>query len=177
MSRDLKPEPAAPQRTAQKLKQDGEDSVTILPENDDQIRQLYGLKTQNAANLLLQIETSAFGQKGLDYMDIITALAVEMEPRDAVEAMLINQMAATHYAVSAMSSLFLCASSPGLREAYERSLTRLNRTFLAQVEGLKKYRAKAQQVVRVERVDVREGGQAIVGSVTHEGGGCDEKRR
>ena len=171
MSRDLEPVPAAPQRTAPKLKQDGENSVTILPENDDQIRQLYGLKTQGAANLLLQIGLSAFGQKGLDYIDIVPALAVEMEPRDAVEAMLINQMAATHYAVSAMSSRFLCATSSELREAYERSLTRLNRTFLAQVEGLKKYRAKAQQVVRVERVDVREGGQAIVGSVTHEGGG------
>lgn len=175
MSRDLKSDAEAPPRTAPKLKRDGENSVTILPEDDDQIRQLYGLKTQQAANLLMEIGLSAFGQKGLDYMDIVPALAVEMEPRDAVEAMLINQMAATHYAVSSMSSRFLYTDSPDLCETYERSLTRLNRTFLAQVEGLKKYRAKAQQVVRVERVEVREGGQAIVGSVTHEGGGRDKK--
>ena len=29
--------------------------------------------------------------------------------------------------------------------------TRLSRTYLAQMDALKKYRAKAQQVVRVER--------------------------
>jgi len=39
------------------------------------------------------------------------------------------------------------------------------------MDALKRYRAKAQQTVRVERVTVREGGQAIVGSVSHEGGG------
>ena len=33
-----------------------------------------------------------------------------------------------------------------------------------------KYRAKAQQTVRVERVTVHEGGQAIVGDVNHGGG-------
>lgn len=32
---------------------------------------------------------------------------------------------------------------------------RLSRTFLTQVDALKKYRDKAQQVVRVERVDRR----------------------
>ena len=43
------------------------------------------------------------------------------------------------------------------------------RTYLAQMDALKKYRAKAQQTVRVERVTVNEGGQAIVGDVTHGG--------
>jgi len=37
------------------------------------------------------------------------------------------------------------------------------------MDALKRYRAKAQQTVRVERVTVREGGQAIVRSVSHEG--------
>ena len=63
------------------------------------------------------------------------------------------------------------ANSYEISEVYERSLTRLSRTFLAQIESLKKYRAKAQQVVRVERVEVKDGGQAVVGSLTHHGGG------
>ncbi len=64
------------------------------------------------------------------------------------------------------------ATSPQPREGYERSMTRLSRTFLAQMDGLKRYRAKAQQTVRVERVDVHEGGQAIVGAV--QAGGRDD---
>jgi hypothetical protein len=47
-----------------------------------------------------------------------------------------------------------------MRESFERSMTRLSRSFLAQMDQLKKYRAKAQQIVRVERVEVNEGGQA-----------------
>jgi len=119
----------------------------------------------------MEIGLSAIGKSGSDYLELVPALAVEMEPNDAVEAMLINQMAATHYAISSMSSQFLYASSPELREAYERSLTRLSRTFLAQIEGLKKYRAKAQQTVRVERVTVNDGGQAVVGHVETGGRG------
>jgi hypothetical protein len=54
-------------------------------------------------------------------------------------------------------------------------MTRLSRTYLAQMDAIKKYRAKAQQTVRVERVTVHEGGQAIVGDVTH-GGRVDDKK-
>lgn len=161
-------------RSAPKLKRTGENSVTIQPDTQDQIRQLYGLKTQKAANLLLEIGIGALGSAGFDHLELVPALAVEMEPRDAVEAMLINQMVATHYATSSMSSRLLSATSPELRETYERSITRLNRTFLAQVEGLKKYRAKAQQVVRVERVEVKDGGQAVVGDVSYMRGDDDE---
>ena len=38
------------------------------------------------------------------------------------------------------------------------------------MEGLKKYKAKAQRTVRVENLTVNEGGQAIVESVSHKGG-------
>jgi hypothetical protein len=60
-------------------------------------------------------------------------------------------------------------------ESQERSMTRLSRTYIAQIDALKKYRSKAQQTVRVERVTVNEGGQAIVGDVTHGGGGLMTK--
>jgi hypothetical protein len=43
------------------------------------------------------------------------------------------------------------------------------------MDQLKKYRAKAQQVVRVERVEVNEGGQAIVGDVSYRRGERDER--
>ena len=61
-------------------------------------------------------------------------------------------------------------------DAYERSLNRLTRTFAAQVEALKRYRSKGTQRFYVERVNVHEGGQAVVGKVTHGGrdGGGEE---
>ena len=46
------------------------------------------------------------------------------------------------------------------------------------MEALKRYRSEGQQTVRVERVTVSEGGQAIVGAVTQtrrEVGVRDEK--
>ena len=43
------------------------------------------------------------------------------------------------------------------------------------MDALKRYRTKAQQTVRVERVNVNEGGQAVVGDVTH-GGRVDDER-
>ena len=171
MSNAKAPTLKANNRTAPKLERDGENGVAVRPDDTEQVQRLYGLKTKEAARLLMEIGLSAIGKSGSDYLELVPALAVEMEPNDAVEAMLINQMAATHYAICSMSSQFLNASSPDLREAYERSLTRLSRTFLAQIEGLKKYRAKAQQTVRVERVTVNDGGQAVVGHVETGGRG------
>ncbi len=43
------------------------------------------------------------------------------------------------------------------------------------MEALKKHRAKAQQIVRVERVNVESGGQAIVGDVSTRGRAEHEK--
>jgi hypothetical protein len=40
-----------------------------------------------------------------------------------------------------------------------------------QMEALKRYRTGGQQKVTVEHVTVNDGGQAIVGAVTHGGGG------
>ena len=49
-------------------------------------------------------------------------------------------------------------------------LTKLQRTFTAQLEALQRYRGEAPQQVRVEHVHVHEGGQAIVGAVQTGGG-------
>jgi hypothetical protein len=48
-------------------------------------------------------------------------------------------------------------------------LNKLARTYAAQMDTLKRYRSKGQ-MVRVERVTVESGGQAIVGNVSKGGG-------
>jgi hypothetical protein len=149
--------------------------VTITLESKEQLQALYGTKTYEAANAILGTALNSFGQNASEYADLMPAMAVEMEPRDAVEAMLVTQMAATHVAMTTMSLKLHHATSFLMRESFDRSMTRLSRSFLAQMDQLKKYRAKAQQIVRVERVEINEGGQAIVGDVSYRRGERDKR--
>jgi len=98
-----------------------------------------------------------------------------IEPRDEVEALLAAQMAATHQASMMMARRLNHVTNIPQQDAAERAFNKLARTYTTQMDALKRYRAKAQQTVRVERVTVNEGGQAIVGSVSHEGGGDGKK--
>ena len=149
---------------------DEENKLQITVTEDDMIKNLFGMKTRAAANGVLITGLGSLGTRGNTYYGMLTNMAIEMEPKDAVEAMLITQMTATNAALS--YALQQMVDSPQLKrvEAFDRIANKLARTFTVQVDALKTYRAKAQQIVRVERVDVREGGQAIVGDVTHHGG-------
>ncbi|MCV2873271.1 hypothetical protein OEZ71_13305 [Defluviimonas sp. WL0050] len=104
-------------------------------------------------------------------MRFALGVVVGLEPRDEVEAMLAAQMAAVHVCAMDTSRRYLWAETLASRDSSERALNKLTRTFAAQMETLKRYRSKAQQVVRVERVTVNEGGRAIVGPVQHGGEG------
>lgn len=163
------PAKAAPPRQPPRFLPSKDGVVQIETEHPDQLRDLFGTRTHDAASGLLNSAVNALGRPGEAYRPFIVAMAAEIEPRDAVEAMLVVQMTATHAAMTETARRMAEASGAPLREAYERSMTRLSRTHLAQMDALKKYRAKAQQTVRVERVTVHEGGQAIVGDVTHGG--------
>jgi len=164
-------ERAPGERRAPKLAIGDDGALNLTLQDDDQLPDLFGVKTRAVANGLMLTALNALGVKGDLYRNMMAAMAVEMEPHDAVEAMLFSQQVATHAAMTTLAGKVMDAQSPQLRESYERSMTRLSRTFLAQMDALKRYRAKAQQVVRVERVTVNEGGQAIVGAVAAGGRG------
>lgn len=150
--------------------------VEIKADEPDALINLFNVETLEAASGLMTCALNALGRNGANYRDMMAAMQAELKPRDAVEAMLITQMTATHVAMTTLSQKVMDASSGyQVREALERSMTRLSRTYLAQMEALKKYRAKAQQTVRVERVNVESGAKAIVGDVSHGGRSEDEK--
>tara|TARA_R110002072_G_scaffold174874_1_gene330693 strand:- start:406 stop:954 length:549 start_codon:yes stop_codon:yes gene_type:complete len=92
-----------------------------------------------------------------------------MKPKDAAEALLLAQMAATHQATMMLARRLNHVESIPQQDAAERALNKTARTFAAQMDTLKRYRSKGQQTVRVERVTVENGGQAVVGSVQHGG--------
>lgn len=97
-----------------------------------------------------------------------------MKPKDAAEALLLAQMAATHQATMMMARRLNHVENIPQQDAAERALNKLTRSFTAQMDTLKRYRSKGQQTVRVERVTVEPGGQAVVGNVQHGGRGDNE---
>src|SRR5215208_3881450 len=52
------------------------------------------------------------------------------------------------------------------QDSAERAFNKLTRTFAMQVEALKRYRTGGEHRVVVHQVNVNDGGQAIVGSVS-----------
>jgi len=93
-----------------------------------------------------------------------------MAPKDAAEALMFTQMAAIHQATLMMARRLNHVENIPQQDAAERALNKLARTYATQMETLKRYRSKGQ-TVRVERVTVESGGQAVVGNVNR--GGLD----
>ena len=121
------------------------------------------------SGLLKQI--SNIGEQGKaaseDASNFVLGIIDGVEPQDEVEAMLATQMAVTHQATMLMARRLTHVETISQQDAAERAYNKLARTFVAQTEALKKYRAKAQQTVRVERVTVNEGDIASIdGRVT-----------
>jgi len=96
-------------------------------------------------------------ERGLNFM---LSVIKGIEPRDQLEAMLAAQMAAVHVASMRFARELAYDTA-------ERAFNKLTRTFAMQMEALKRYRAGAEQKVTLQHVSVTEGGQAIIGNVTH----------
>ena len=110
-------------------------------------------------------------------LNFMLAVVKGIEPRDQVEAMLAAQMAAVHNATMTFARRLNHVENIPQQDSAERTFNKLARTFAAQVEALKRYRSAGEQTVRVEHVTVNEGGQAIVGNVSHGGRGSSQKAR
>lgn len=164
-----------PTRPYPTLINEGEGTYGAHCPEDFQIEKLMGMRTHDAAFGIYTTAISALGASAEKHASLMSAMFAELEPREGVEAMLISQMTATHVAMTNLVDRMSRQTHTEIRESCERSVTRLSRTYIAQMEALKKYRAKAQQTVRVERVNVESGGQAIVGDVSA-GGRVGEKK-
>ncbi|TDT74745.1 hypothetical protein BDE40_1461 [Litoreibacter halocynthiae] len=133
--------------------------------------------TQTVAGLIKQLATLGSYGKAVDEdaTNFVLGYVEAMKPRDATEALLLAQMGAAHQATMMMARRLNHVENIPQQDAAERALNKLARTFSTQVETLKRYRSTGKQVVRVERVNVESGGQAIVGDVSHGGRAEHEK--
>ncbi len=93
-----------------------------------------------------------------------------MQPRDPFEALLVAQMSAIHAAMMDLTGRLAKAEYLEQSKFYESAISRLARTYAAQMETLRKHRGDGTQTVR--HVHVNEGGQAVVAdTVNHIGRG------
>jgi hypothetical protein len=87
---------------------------------------------------------------------------------DQLVTMLAAQMTVVHLATMRYGRLLANAENIPQQDSSERTLNKLARTFVNQLEGLKRYQTGGEQKVTVQHVSVNEGGQAIVGNVTQD---------
>ena len=106
-----------------------------------------------------------------DATNFALAVVMGLEPRDEIEAMLGAQMAAVHLATMTFARRLNHVDNLAQQDSAERAFNKLARTFTAQMEALKRYRTGGEQKVTVQHVHVNEGGQAVVGHVSHVPGG------
>jgi hypothetical protein len=97
--------------------------------------------------------------------DLMVSVIKGIKPKDQLESMLAAQMAAVHQVTMMLAGrLNRTKTTDPLDIA---AFNKFARTFATQLEALKRYRTGGEQKVTVQHVSVSEGGQAIVGNVTH----------
>jgi hypothetical protein len=107
---------------------------------------------------------SQSGQIDEGKLNFMFSIIKGIKPTDQVEAMLAAQMATTHMATLRFAQQLAHVENIPQQDCAERTYNKLARTFATQMEALKRYRTGGEQKVTVS---VSEGGQAIVGNVTH----------
>ena len=118
------------------------------------------------AGLLTQLAYASGGEVDEERFNFLLSVVKGIRPRDQIETMLAAQMAAVHVATMEISRSLAEAEYLDHRDSAERTFNKLTRTFVTQMEALKRYRTGGEQAVTVQHVNISEGGQAIVGNVT-----------
>jgi len=140
--------------------------------NKEDIGELYasmfGVEEKIVFDIMLTQVTQAMPARYTkdDAGNFVMAMLQNIKPQDGLEAMLVTQVLATHsLSLEMMSRASLPEQTPvGVTENINRA-TKLQRTFVQQLEALQKKRNKGQ-VIQVQHVNVEAGGQAVVGNVT-----------
>jgi hypothetical protein len=125
------------------------------------------------SGLLGQLASVAKGSER--EMNFMLSMVQGLEPKDPLEAMLATQMAAVQTLTMRHAIQLANSNTYKGQEHAERVLNKLARTFLSQMETLKRYRTGGEQKVTVQHVSVNDNAQAIVGNVST-GGGGDKKK-
>ena len=151
------------------------DDQTITPDHPDGtagrwlLMKAIGTTDPDFLSGILKQLANASSQDGYaneDNLNFALSVVKGITPKDHVEAMLATQMAAVHMATITFARRLAHVDNIQQQDSAERAYNKLARTFISQMEALKRYRTGGEQKVTVQHVSVSEGGQAIVGNVT-----------
>lgn len=103
--------------------------------------------------------------------DALTALGAH----DALQAMLAAQMLSVHELQQLAMTYALAADDYEFKKYYTNATVKLANCFVQQASMLAKLQGTGWQKIIVERVEVHQGGQAIVANIQGSMGGKDKK--
>jgi len=101
----------------------------------------------------------------------VRSVLKEANPANHLEMLLFTQLLAVHDAMMTSSKLLGEAKTLEEVNSHGNNLNKLARTFAALLETLHRCRSGPEPKLTVQNLSVRDGGQAIVGNVTHSAGG------
>jgi hypothetical protein len=96
----------------------------------------------------------------------MVSMLKSIAPRDSLEAMLAAQMVSVHVASMRCACRLACTDDVPQQESLTRAVTRLARTFAAQMEALNRHRSNGACAITVQNLSVQDGGKAVVGHFT-----------
>jgi hypothetical protein len=103
----------------------------------------------------------------IETINAAMAALAAFKPTDEIEGMIASQAVAMHHAaMECFRRAMLAGQSFDVGSKFRRDGANLARGMTDMLDALDRKRGKGPQVVRVERVTVHDGGQAIVGNVT-----------
>ena len=154
-------------------------SFQIDPDKEElagkQIEESFGTASRELIYPLLNqgVNASKLGcLEGAKLSQTFLQLMYELSPKDTAESLLLSQMISCHNtAMSCLQKANLDDQYFDARIAYMKAASRFMRLFTEQLDCLNKHRGKGQQKMTVKHIHVNEGGQAIVGNISKEGGG------
>ncbi len=114
----------------------------------------------------LSIASSHGGKVDEGDLNFLLSTVKGIKPRDQLEAMLAAQMGIVQMSIAKFSRRLSNVETLPQQDSALNGLTKLMRTYTAQLEALKRYRTGGEQNVTVQHVTVSDGGQAIVGNVS-----------
>ena len=149
-------------------------------ENEKKMLEIFG--TNNWRTMIHYIDQVAQVagcedlEKSFKFLNAIIPTINAIGPKNELEAMLAVQMVGTHTLAMEMMERAAYPDQTVDNINYNiNRVTKLTRTFIAQMDALSKHRGKGQQQkMTIKHVHVNEGGQAVIGNMG-KGEGKNEK--
>ena len=161
-------------------------TISVVADNPEdrkgELKELGGSQSDQWNNTLANQALHAVWAKNADTAERDKLIGATLSalmgigPKDELEGMMAAQLLASHNASMECYRRAMIGDQTfeGRRENLNQA-NKLSRTWTTLLDALNKHRGKGQQKVTVEHVHVHAGGQAVVGSVEHPGGGSQVK--